>query len=462
MDTGREARLPAWQRDVIARGKLYLVGGSVRDALLLGAEKDLDFLVTGVAADDLTALLRAHGRVEVVGRAFGVLRLRADGSEETVDVALPRREVSTGVGHRDFAVDCDPSLPVEADLGRRDFTMNAIAKAIPSGEIVDPFGGCADIAARRLRMVFPAAFRDDPLRMLRAAQFVARFGLEVEPRTREALCADARLAPTVSPERIQEEITKLLALADAPSVGWRLMRDTGLLAPLFPELAKTVGVTQPGEWHLYDVFEHSIRAVDAAPRESLVVRLAALLHDTGKADRRREIDDEKLGRKRVVFYGHEEVSRADARAVLERLRYPRALAERVDTLIAAHMFDYHDGWSDAAVRRLIARVGRDAIDDLLALRRADQIGSGVPRELARTEALRARVAAELARHAALTVRDLAVDGGDVMRVLGVGPGPAVGRVLAALLDEALEDPAHNQRERLLARIRELGAEGAAP
>ncbi len=451
------SRVEPWQEEITTRGALYLVGGSVRDALLVGEEKDRDFLVTGIAAGELAAILRRHGRVEVVGRAFGVIRFRPEGADEIVDVALPRREVSTGPGHREFAVDCDPSLPVEADLGRRDFTMNAIAKEIPSGRIVDPFDGQADIAAKRIRMVFAGAFREDPLRMLRAVQFAARFGLAIEDQTLRALREDAPLARTVSPERIQEEMTKLLTLADEPSVGLRIARDAGLLAVLFPELAKIDGVAQPPEWHLHDVLEHSFRACDAAPRDNLTVRLAALLHDTGKADRRMEIVDEKTGLPRVVFYGHEDVSRIDARAVLERLRYPRALADRVDALIAAHMFDYHAGWSDAAVRRLVARVGRDAIGDLLALRRADQIGSGVPRDLPATEELRARIEAEFARQSALSVRDLAVNGEDVMRVLGVAPGRAVGRALAILLDEVLEDPSRNDRERLLARVAEIGA-----
>ncbi len=458
---GPAANRPRWQEEILARGGLYLVGGSVRDAFLLGEEKDLDFLVTGVPAHDLVALLERHGRVEVVGRAFGVIRFRPAGGDETIDVALPRREVSTGIGHRDFAVESDPALPVEADLARRDFTINAMARDARTGDLIDPFGGREDIAARRLRMVFPGAFREDPLRMLRAVQFAARFALAIDPETLQAMRADAALASTVSPERVQEELTKLLTRAEAPSVGLRIARDTGLLRALFPELAKTEGVEQPAEWHLYDVLEHSFRTCDAAPRENLAVRLAALLHDTGKADRRAEIDDERLGRKRVVFYGHEEVSREDARALLGRLRYPRALVDRVDALIAAHMFDYQPEWSDAAVRRLVARVGRDAIGDLIALRRADQIGSGIPRDVAKTDALAARVAAEFARQSALTVRDLAVDGGDVMRVLGIAPGPAVGRVLARLLDEVLEEPARNDRERLLARIAEVGPDERA-
>jgi tRNA nucleotidyltransferase/poly(A) polymerase len=455
------AQLASWQRDILERGGLYLVGGSVRDAFLVGAHKDLDFLVTGIAAEDLIVLLEKRGRVDVVGRSFGVVRFVPDEGGEQVDIALPRREVSTGSGHRDFAVDFDPSIPVEVDLGRRDFTMNAMAMEFASDRLIDPFGGLDDIRARRLRLVFPRAFREDPLRMLRAAQFAARFELSIEPETLRAMAEDAPLVASVSPERVQEEITKLLTLAERPSAGFFLMRDTGLLPHLFPELAKCDGVAQPIEFHRYDVLTHSLYACDAAPRANLAVRLAALLHDTGKADCRQEIFDEKQARTRVVFYGHEEVSRRDAAAVLGRLRYPRTLAERVDALIACHMFGYEPAWSDAAVRRLMSRVGVDAVGDLLALRRADQIATGYARDLDSTEELARRNDAEIARASAITVRDLAIDGDDVMRELGIAPGRRVGAILANLLDEVLEVPARNDRERLLARVREIASEDRA-
>lgn len=454
------AQLAPWQESILARGSLYLVGGSVRDGYLLGAAKDLDYLVTGVPSDVLIALLEAHGRVDVVGRSFGVIRFIPDGATAAVDIALPRREISTGSGHRDFAVDFDPSIPVETDLGRRDFTINAMAQDVANGRLIDPFGGLADLRARRLRAVSPGALREDPLRMLRAVQFAARFELEIEPATRRAIADDAPLVVTVSGERIADEFTKLLTLAEKPSVGLAIMRETGLLAHLFPELAKCAGVAQPPEWHRYDVLAHSFAACDAAPRENLAVRLAALLHDTGKADCRQEIFDEKLGRTRIVFYGHEAASRRDAAAVLARLRYPRALAERVDALIACHMFDYHAEWSDAAVRRLMARIGLDAVGDLIALRRADQIGSGYDRDTAATDELFRRIEKEIERKSAISVRDLAIGGEDVMRTLALAPGPRVGRTLAILLEDVLENPARNTREHLIARVRELGDAGA--
>ncbi|MFN0152018.1 MAG: CCA tRNA nucleotidyltransferase [bacterium] len=454
------SQLAPWQESIVSRGSLYLVGGSVRDGILLGASKDLDFLVTRIPADELIALLEARGRVDVVGRSFGVIRFIPDGASAAIDIALPRRETSTGSGHRDFAVDFDPDIPVEADLGRRDFTINAMAQDVATGALIDPFDGLGDLRARRLRAVSPRALREDPLRMLRAVQFAARFALDIEPETLRAMTDDAHLVTTVSGERIAEEITKLLTLAEKPSTGFAIMRKTGLLAHLFPELSKCDGVAQPPEWHRHDVLEHSLITCDAAPRDNLAVRLAALLHDTGKADCRQEIFDEKLERHRIVFYGHEEASRRDAAAVLARLRYPRALADRVDALIACHMFDYHAGWSDAAVRRLMARIGIDAIGDLIALRRADQIGSGFEHDTGATDELMQRIEKELEKKSATTVRDLAIGGNDIMRTLAIDPGPQVGRILAMLLEEVLENPVCNTRENLLARARQIGNDGS--
>lgn len=454
------SQLAAWQESILTRGSLYLVGGSVRDGFLLGAAKDLDYLVTGVPADELIALLETHGRVDVVGRSFGVIRFIADGAPAAVDIALPRREVSTGSGHREFDVDFDPAIPVETDLGRRDFTINAMAQHVATGALIDPFGGLGDLRARRLRAVSASALREDPLRMLRAVQFAARFEFEIETETLRAMTDDASLVTTVSGERIAEEFTKLLTLAEKPSIGLGILRDTGLLAHLFPELAKCDGVAQPPEWHRFDVLAHSFATCDAAPRDNLAVRLAALLHDTGKADCRQEIFDEKLERDRIVFYGHEEVSRRDAAAILARLRFPRALAERVDALIACHMFDYHGEWSDAAVRRLMARIGLDAVGDLIALRRADQIGSGYERDTRATDELMRRIEREIERKSAISVRDLAIGGEDVMSALSIPPGPSVGRALALLLEEVLESPARNTRENLIARLHQLDEAGA--
>ena len=245
---------------------LYAVGGRVRDEFrarldpAIPPPKDFDYVVTGLALEEVVERLRAVGRVDVVGASFAVVKVSTEDGH--ADVALPRRERSIGVGHRDFAVESGPGVTLEEDLGRRDFRMNMIARRISDGGIVDPFGGVADIAARRIDMVSPRAFVEDPLRMLRAAQFAARFDF--------AFAGDAarhdvvrRFGPTVSPERIYDELTKLFG-ARHPSAGIEILRTTRVLGELWPEILEGVGVDQ-NQWHAYDVYRHNLETLDATP-----------------------------------------------------------------------------------------------------------------------------------------------------------------------------------------------------
>ena len=224
-------------------GKIYLVGGPVRDKLLGQAPpKDLDFIVCGIDIDKLVKLLKRHGDVNLVGQTFGVIKFKPHDSGEVIDLSLPRRELSTGSGHRDFKIDFDPNLPIETDLGRRDFTINAMAIEFPDGELLDPFGGRADLENKILRMVSERSFPEDPLRILRGIQFAARFGLSVEEKTQASMARNAGLIKSVSPERITEELNKLLEKAYTPSKGFHLMLEIGLLEIILPELAQTIGV----------------------------------------------------------------------------------------------------------------------------------------------------------------------------------------------------------------------------
>ena len=190
----RVAHLPFVHALQQVGGRVYMVGGTLRDALLGREQKDLDLLITGLPQDRLIRLLRQYGRVQLIGRAFGVIKfLPRQWTDPPIDIALPRTEVSTGIGHRDFAVTFDHTLPIETDLQRRDFTINAMALDLADDRLIDPFGGYQDLQRQWLRQVSPAAFPEDPLRMLRGVQFAARFGLHVEPVTRQAMCTHAAL-----------------------------------------------------------------------------------------------------------------------------------------------------------------------------------------------------------------------------------------------------------------------------
>jgi putative nucleotidyltransferase with HDIG domain len=299
-------------------------------------------------------------------------------------------------------------------------------------------------------------FREDALRPLRVARFTATLEMDPDEPLREAL-ATARSAPAGDParprfeavaaERVWEELRRMMDAA-RPSRGFEVLREAGLLDLWLPELARCRGVPQ-NRYHAYDVYFHSIYTCDAAIPGKPEVRWAALLHDIGKPDTRAEKNGEG------TFHRHEFVGAELADRLLERLRAPHEFRGRVVHLVREHMFDYRATWSDAALRRWLRRVGVENVADLFDLRIADMIGNGLkagfPRYL---DPMRRRIEALIADDQALHVRDLAVDGNDVMRELGVGPGRAVGEALDALLEEVLDDPSRNTRDRLLARLRE--------
>jgi putative nucleotidyltransferase with HDIG domain len=265
----------------------------------------------------------------------------------------------------------------------------------------------------------------------------------IEPATLEAIATRADLARHLSGERIATELGKLLAVPD-PTRGLRLLADTGLLAAIAPELAAQRGVAQnkvAGE----DLWDHTVRSVAATPANRPILRLATLLHDIGKPATAAD----------GHFYGHERVGAEQAGRFLERLHYPRAVIERVTALVRHHMFAYEASWSDAAVRRFIGKVGRDALDEQLALREADNIGSGLAPDAAGLAELRRRIEAELDSDLVIDRRDLAIDGSDLIAELGLPPGPEIGRLLGELLERVIQDPTLNDRPTLLLLGRSL-------
>ena len=404
--------------------------------------------------DELTSLLAGFGHVELVGKAFGVLKFKLQIEKrkaKIVDVALPRREKSTGPGHRDFEIEYDQNLPVEDDLQRRDFTINAIAVRISGGayriakpELVDPCGGVRDIRDNLIRMAGPKSFAEDPLRMLRACQFAARFEYAVERGTFGAIEKNARLIATVPPERVQQELNKLLTKAAQPSIGFWLMQRSGLLRHILPELAQGAGVSQPGDFHRYDVFEHGIRTADFVPRDKgLELRLAGLLHDVAKPKCR------EMGEGRIHFYGHDKEGEVLVRAALERLKYPKQTISAVAQLVRMHMFAYPE--TEKGLRRLIAKTGAAGLYDLIDLRRADILAQGnAGAEATKLLDTFEQLATEqIGNNPPFSLKDLAVDGDDLRREFGLKAGPRIGELLEHLLDHVLEHPAKNTREILL-------------
>lgn len=443
-----------WQ----AKGEVYEVGGTVRDRILQIPHKDKDYLVRGIPIDKLKNILAPFGKVAVVGKSFGVLKFSPHSEPETmIDIALPRKERSTGEGHRDFDVDYDPNLSVEEDLGRRDFTVNAMALDLQTGKIIDPFHGQKDLKAKILRMVFDRAFEEDPLRLIRAVQFAARFGLTIEPKTFEAMETSAPLIATVSAERIIEEIRKLF-LAPKPSLGFEIMRQTGLLKILFPEVQTLIGIEQdkrPGD----DVYQHTMRVLDAARIDEhvehagdLELLLAALFHDTGKAPTRKY----DKAKDRIVFYGHQLVSKRILRKWLARMKATHIGIDprHVETLVEHHMFETKSYFTDKAIRRFVHKVGEDMIYKLLDLRLADNRGGKHPKSVNGVLKMRARVRAELAKKPPFGPKDLGLTGHDLMEA-GVEAGPRMGQIIKQLVELVLDDPALNTKERLLEIVKQM-------
>ena len=432
----------------------------------------------GVDIAGLGELLAAHGRTEelvVAERPVGVRFFPADKAirrrvRAGIELAPPRREVSTGPGRHDFDIVVDPAATVEQDLQRRDFTVNAMAKRLADGTIVDPFGGRDDLAQRVLRTVSARSFAEDPLRIVRGLRFVSQLGFELDEQTLGQMREEAAGVALVSGERVggglaadgMGELSKLL-LGAQPAKALRLARDTGVLVALLPEFEEAVGFEQQSRYHELTVDEHTFAVVQVAADEGmpLRVRLAALFHDLGKPRVAWLGSDGRLHFYRKPGYSdrnHEEVSAELATSALTRLRYPTELRRRVVAIVRAHMFNV--GKADALrARRMLARYGDELAFDLIDHKEADLRGkreeeAEASAELETLRRFRGVVKRELKSPHRLS--DLAVDGRDLIAI-GYSPGPPIGQTLRELLKEVVDDPSLNDRDVLLRRAKELKA-----
>ena len=451
----------------------YVVGGAVRDELLGLEPRELDFVVPGVGHAELRAALEPHGKVEdlvVADQRVGVRLLPSDRAVRAlqpagIEFTPPRVEQSTGPGRHDFEILADREISLEQDMERRDFTINAIARRLATGDILDPLGGREDLERRILRTTSETSFRDDPLRIVRGLRFVSQLGVEPDEDTLRQMREWAPQIEHVSGERIggglaadgMGELSKLL-LGAHPAKALRLARDTGVLPHLLPELEPAIGFDQRSRYHDLPLDEHVFRVVQAAADADapLAVRLAALLHDAGKPasawagrdGRLHFYANPKLGKR-----SHEEIGADLASQALSRLRYPSRLRARVRRLVREHMFDVPPATAPAKARRFLHRHGDELAFELLAHKRADLLGKRESADAAtRTEVeavdrFRQRLERELRRPHRLD--QLAVDGTDLIEA-GWTPGPSLGAALEHLLSCVIGDPELNTREWLLA------------
>jgi poly(A) polymerase len=417
--------------------QLFLVGGSVRDAFLERPVEDYDF-ATDARPDRIAEILEGWAdAIYTVGATFGTIAARKDG--RIVEVTTFRDEIYRDDSRKPRVTFSDH---IEDDLARRDFTINAIALPLMAMEAVDPFGGLADLAARRLRTpIAPtASFSDDPLRMLRLFRFQATLGFDPDPEALGAVASMGERLEIVSSERIRDELSKLLT-APAPGSALQGVVTSGLADHFLPELPALAMEQDPHQRHK-DVLAHTFAVVDKASPD-LILRLAALFHDIGKPDTR------QFGPDGVSFHHHEVVGARMTRRRLKTLRYPKEIVEDVSQLVFLHLRPHtlKMGWTDSAVRRYVRDAGH-LLGPLNELVRCDITTANTRREREITTGiheLELRIA-ELSEQEELAALRAPIDGHQVMEYLGIPPGPMVGEIMELLLERRIEDGPYSDEE----------------
>jgi len=439
----------------------YLVGGAVRDEIMGKPASDWD-VTTNAKPEEV---MRIFKKVIPTGIAHGTVTVHLLGKE--IEVTTYRCDIGYSDGRHPDSVSFDATL--EDDLSRRDFTMNAIAASLKDGKIVDPFCGRDDIKAKIIKTVGVAKdrFLEDGLRPIRALRFSAQLGFEIEKNTFDAILdseVQAKIS-TISMERFRDELVKMLK-SQMPSIGLHFMEDTGILKMFVPELAECRGISQADNrcFHEFDVLDHNIYACDGAPKDNIVVRLAALFHDIGKKDAKKvEKIEYPSGSGQFVehihFHKHEVFSAEKVVPILTRLKFPNSTINRVAHLIKNHMTFFKENWTDSAVRRFIVRITPDCIDDLFELWKADIYGKHRVAVIPNSQTaqnmilLRERIDELLESENALSLKDLKVNGKDLISI--GASGKKVGIILNELFQCVLDDPQMNDREKLLAVAKNL-------
>jgi poly(A) polymerase/tRNA nucleotidyltransferase (CCA-adding enzyme) len=412
--------------------KCYLVGGGVRDVLLKKKPGTWD-LTTDATPKQVSKLFK---KVVPTGIDFGTVTV--------IENKIPY-EITTFRSDQRYVDGRHPSKvtfskDLKEDLARRDFTINAIAYDPTTKELVDIFDGQGDLKRKLIRAVGDPVerFNEDGLRPIRACRFAAKLNFKIEQKTLDAISKCLETAKKVSMERVHDELVRMLE-SDKPSIGIELMRRSGLLSIHIPELELGIDVKQPKPFHKDDVYWHNLYTCDAVSKDKPLLRLAALLHDISKPECK--VED--------TFYEHETKGVETTVKIMKRLKFSNEHINYVSNIIKNHMFNYTTEWSDAAIRRFIRRVGLKDLDDLFELRVADIKAMGRTVEKGHPIGLRNRIKKIIKEQNALHTQDLKVNGNDVMKILGISPGPKVGEILNDLLEKVLDDPKLNTKAQLI-------------
>lgn len=417
----------------------YVVGGSVRDILMDKKTKGWDFTTSATPEQILTLFPDSF-----YDNQFGTVGIKMP--DDIYEITTYRSEK----GYKDHRHPDNVmwGKTLEEDLSRRDFTINAIA--YDGKELIDPYDGQKDIAGKLIRAVgIPdERFEEDSLRMMRAIRIASQLGFQIEEKTKQAIEKHAALLTEISKERVRDELLKIVT-SDFPADGILLLKNTGLLEYILPEFVAAFATVQksPKRHHLYDVGTHSIKAMEACPSKDPIVRFATLIHDIGKPQTFHK-DETGL----ITFYNHEVAGTKLARVIVQRLRFSKKDSERILTLIRWHQFSVDERQTDSAIRRIIRRVGKENLADMLALRIGDRLGGGAQESSWRLELFKKRL--EDVQKQPFSIKDLKINGNDVMEILACRPGPIVGKTLTDLFAQVEEGTLQNEREILLEEIKE--------
>lgn len=443
-----EVKLPNFVKEIIqkvqdANFEIYIVGGAVRDLLTGRGVVDWDF-TTNASPEEILKIFPEG----FYNNQFGTVGISHESSPKPYEITTFRKEFGYSDKRRPDRIEWGKTL--EEDLARRDFTINAMALQI--SKIIDPFNGQGDLKNKIIRAVGDPVerFSEDALRMMRAVRIAAELGFEIEHNTFEAIKQHAESIKIIAVERVRDELFKILK-SNYPYEGIIILYNSGLMAQILPELEDMIGVEQksPGRHHIYDVWNHSLFAMKFCPSQDPLVRFATLLHDIGKP-KTQKTTEEGI----ITFYNHEVIGAHTVKKIAERLRFSKADRDRLFKLTRWHQFTVDERQTDSAIRRFIRNVGKENIDDMLALRIGDRLGGGAKETSWRLEKYKKRI--EEVQQQPFSVKDLKVNGDDVMHILGIKPGPKIGEILEQLFKEVEEDPSKNTREYLLQRIKDFG------
>lgn len=426
--------------------EIYIVGGAVRDLIMGKIVSDWDFTTNAVPEEILKLFTDGFYDNE-----FGTVGVPSTSGLEPHEITTFRTESSYSDHRRPDDVSWGKSI--YEDLQRRDFTINAIAlqKINENFKIIDPYKGQDDIKNKIIRAVGNPSerFLEDALRMMRAIRIASQLKFSIDEDTKEAIKTHSTLINKIAKERIRDEFLKIITSTEALH-GIVLLRETNLLSQILPELEKGFGVEQksPERHHIYDVGTHSLKSLEFCKSTNSIVRFATLIHDIGKPQTYKKLDSGV-----ITFYNHEIVGAKIALQIADRLKLSKKDTEKLYKLVRFHQFTVDERQTDSAVRRFITNVGQENIEDMLTLRVADRLGGGAAETSWRLEEFKKRIV-EVQKQP-FSVRDLKIDGSDVMRELKLKPGPKVGEILGEIYREVVEKKIENNREILLEKLKSL-------